>query len=294
MTIVPCHQFDSCAVSGVALLHHVTETGATMWKLPIFVVLAGALFYFCTASTAPAATHHHYHPHYSSYYRNYGYNYGYHRGYSGYRGNRYSSGGTSAIQNQMALKLAIQNRIRMLEFNREWGQKLKADHLAVIAEHADKNLLTDLRHFRDQPTASRIASGAALNYLVKQFGSKLGEIDFSKVKLSTAELASVRLQTADGITIDHLSQTEDASGKILWPEELQFEEFAQHRTSIQESLQKLQRLDQEGQPVETQVKRVEHEIAALRSLVGTVLRDEKQDEIGANAARDFLRQLQTR
>jgi hypothetical protein len=257
-----------------------------MWKLLILAVLTTTFSLVGSVSTTSAQTYYQRHHHNSNYGR--GYNSGYNNSGSSY------SSGAYQIQNERAVSLAIQNNIRILEFNREWRMQLKADHLAVIAEHSEHNIEADLRHFRDQPTASAIASGAALNYLTRQYGDKLSSVDFRSVTLTTAELASIRLKTADGITMDGLTETEDVSGKIRWPEELQADELSNQRIAVEESLKKLQKLEPGSHPAQTQMKRVEHEIAILRSEVGTVLRDQKHDEIGTAASRDFLRQLQSR
>ncbi|MDB5340665.1 MAG: hypothetical protein JWN70_6284 [Planctomycetaceae bacterium] len=250
-------------------------------------VLAAALILTLWASTASAqsySSHHHHH----------------HSGYNGYYGSSYYGGSyfgyswANEIQRQRAINLALQNRKDLLKFNREWHQIVASDREALHHARTEQHIQTDERHFRDLPDAAHIASGATLNYLLKQFGSNLMEIDFKKVNLTADELASVRLKNADGFTAEGLAWTEDSAGKILWPEELQWAELDGPRQAVEAAVKKLQQLDQDGQPVDTQVKRVEHEIGQLRSSAGSLLRLKKHDDIGANASREFLKTLQYR
>lgn len=236
-----------------------------------------------TASAQSYSSHHHHHSGYNGYY-----------GSSHYGGSYYGYSWANEIQRQRAIALALQNRKDLLKFNREWHQIVTSDREALSHARTVEHIQTDERHFRDLPDAAHIASGATLNYLLKQFGSNLMEIDFKKVELTADELASVRLKTADGFTSEGLTWTEDPAGNILWPEELQLTELDGPRQAVEAAVKKLQKLDQEGRPVETQVKRIEHEIGQLRSVAGSLLRLKKHDDIGANASREFLKNLQYR
>lgn len=175
--------------------------------------------------------------------------------------------------------------------NREWRKQCDADRQALGKRRSSQNNQTDLRHFRDQPDSRRMTSGASLNYLLKQFGPNLTSVDFARVSLTPAELASIRLQTRDGVTSDGLDWCFDRQGKIRWPEELRLVELSSQRDIVESAVSKLRQLDRQQVPAQTQVKRVLSEISKLRSLAGNVSRVQKNDEIGADASRTFLKHL---
>lgn len=186
---------------------------------------------------------------------------------------------------------ALQKRELQWESRREWRKRCEADRQALSARRTAYNIQTDLRHFRDQPEPQRVASGASLNFLLKKLGPHLADVDFDKVHLTAEELASIRLQTAEGIRSQELNFCFDGKGRILWPEELRLVELVQQRNAVEAALTKLRQLERQKSPVDTQAKRVQLEITKLRSLAGSILRVKKSDEIGANASRDFLKHL---
>lgn len=119
----------------------------------------------------------------------------------------------------------------------------------------------------------------------------LTTVDFTRVRLTTDELESIELQTADGITADQLAWSFDASGRVRWPEVLRLTEVSSQRARVEIALNKLRQIELRGEPIGTQVKYVSKEISTLRCQAGHILRAKKNDEIGANASGDFLKHL---
>ena len=199
--------------------------------------------------------------------------------------------GAYEVQHQNALRMAMENRQHQLELRRGWLQRVAADREALSGRREAYNIQTDLRHFRDQPDPHRVASGGALNYMLKQYGSNLASLDFTRVHLTSEELDSIQLKTPEGITSEGLAWSFDAGGRVRWPEELRLTELNSQRTRVEDALKKMRLIELNGEPVNTQLKRVRKEIDDLRSQAGHILRAKKNDEIGGNASRDFLKHL---
>lgn len=221
--------------------------------------------------------------------------YGSTSGYSGhnYSGNSWGALGQYEIQHQQAVSLAIRNRASIVEENRNIHIQAEADREALKHRRADQNWNTELRHLRDAPDATHVASGETLNFLLKQLGPDLKTVDFVKVNLTADELDSVRLQTSTHITTDELESTAVSDGRVAWPEELQHTELQEQRLAVEQALKKLHGLAGRHHDIQTQLKRVRHELSVLRSEAGRILAVQKHDEIGVRASRIFLQHLES-
>lgn len=207
------------------------------------------------------------------------------------KGAFYSQVGDWQIKNQQAYRMSLENRKLQLESNRQWRERCERDRQALSDRRELTNINTYLWEFRDRPDANKVASGKAINYLISQFGPHLANVNFGKLQLTNEELDSVRLQTTDGITADGLAWSFDDRGRISWPDELRIVELNRERSALEDAFKELRLLQQKQRPVKTQIKRISSQIDKLRLLAGNILRVKKQDEIGADSSREFLKHL---
>ena len=193
---------------------------------------------------------------------------------------------------QQTLRLSMENHLFALNARRTVKSQIQADKSAAQTQQRNARLERQTRELRDDPNAARIASGESLNYLLKRLGADVQDIEMALLDLTADELASVRLQTYDGLTLDEIQGLLTESGGIAWPASLRDSDFASDRSAIEQLLQNL--IDNE-QAVPAQPQQIKQFLGRVQQLQQkATARNKQQRNVTAwNEARDFLKGLQS-
>ena len=187
----------------------------------------------------------------------------------------------------------LENRLRMISARRTLKSQLESDRSAKqVQQRKDLETKRTLEH-RDQPSVERITSGEAINYLMKRLGSGVLNVDQNSLDLNDDELATVRLQTADGLTLDEIQKTMTDAGQIAWPDSLSGGEYSTERTAVDELMQELANGQVAGAAQQQQIKQLLGRLRDLEKKATVRLGKQRQSMSVLFEARGFLQRLQS-
>lgn len=141
---------------------------------------------------------------------------------------------------QVAYAMSCETYQKRVAWQREWKQLREADEQVRLTAARQKNEGLKRDRLRDHASQQSVASGDSLNYLWDQLGSRVAAIPFQNLSLSDLELKSVRLQFANGFTLEKLQRAFTPDVRVNWPAALRRSEFDDNRSGIEKSLAKSQ------------------------------------------------------
>ncbi len=141
---------------------------------------------------------------------------------------------------QIAYAMSFETYSRQVAWRDEWKKIRAAEQQDRIIANKQKNDAARLDRLRDHASHLSVTNGDALNYLWNQLGSRVTAIPFQSLSLTAAELKSVRLQFANGFTLERLQRAFTPDVKVNWPEPLRRFEFDADRSKIAKSLENSQ------------------------------------------------------